>query len=98
MLVRVLIVAVTAPWIIIVGALRLVVGLVRLPWKLRAITNDRLVCPDGHPNSVMGRWSCRCGADYLGHVFGPCPVCGMPAGWVKCERCGLAIRSPWKDD
>jgi hypothetical protein len=73
------------------------VSLLRLPGRLRAMHAAVLECPAGHPNPVMGRWTCGCGATYLGHAFGPCPICGLPAGWVDCERCGLAIRSPWKE-
>ncbi len=86
------------PWTLLVAGVRLTANLLGLPARLRSMTAGTLVCPAHHPNALMGRWTCACGATYLGHVFGPCPVCGMPAGWVKCERCGLAIRSPWKDD
>lgn len=96
MLVRVVVFLLTAPWIVLAAVVRAVVGLVRLPRRIQARSADQLFCPDGHSNPVMGRWSCRCGANYLGHAFGPCPVCGFPAGWIRCEVCGLAIRSPWK--
>lgn len=96
MIVRALLFLLTAPWMVLVALARGALGLARLPGQLRARSADHLLCPDGHPNPVLGRWTCRCGAAYLGHAFAPCPVCGLPAGWVRCEVCGLAIRSPWK--
>jgi hypothetical protein len=97
MLARLLLFCVTLPWVITFALLRLLIALLRWPSRYRARNADVLRCAAGHPNNVMGRWTCSCGATYLGHVFGPCPICGMSAGWVRCERCDLAIRSPWKD-
>ncbi len=97
LLLRLVAVLVTLPWAIVVALLRVVVALVRFPAAFRAKRAEFLLCPSGHRNQVFGRWTCGCGAAYLGHAFGPCPVCGMPAGWVRCEVCGLALRSPWKD-
>lgn len=89
---------VTLPGWVLVGIVRAVIALVRWPWQLRLKTADTLLCPAGHGNPVMGRWNCTCGATYAGHAFGCCPICHMPAGWLRCEACGLAIRSPWKND
>lgn len=97
MFLRALLVLLAAPWAMCWGAWRGLVHLVHLPRRLRAMGAGTLTCPSGHVNSVMGRWTCSCGAVYLGHAFGPCPVCGMPAGWISCARCGLTIRSPWTD-
>lgn len=96
LLVRLLAAVVALPWIVLVGAVRVVVAVIAWPWRLRARAAAVIVCPAGHANAVMGRWTCSCGAVFLGHVFGPCPICGMPAGWARCETCGLAIASPWK--
>lgn len=89
---------VTLPGMILAGFVRLLVALLSLPWQLRAKTAATLRCPGGHSNPVMGRWNCTCGATYAGHAFAPCPVCRLPAGWMRCEACGLAIRSPWKNE
>lgn len=94
---RILLTLLAAPWILLAGAARLALRAAGLPRRLRAMASDSIRCPDGHANPLMQRWSCRCGAAYLGHAFGPCPICGAVAGWIRCERCGLAIRSPWKD-
>ena len=95
---RILVALLALPWTLLTGAVRLAARLAKLPRLVRAKNADHVVCPDGHPNAVMGRWACKCGANYLGHAFGPCPVCGAPAGWLRCETCGLAIRSPWKEN
>lgn len=86
------------PWTIAFALVRLVTSILWLPRKLRAKSSNVIRCQSGHPNPVMGRWTCGCGAVYLGHAFGPCPICGLPAGWVRCEVCGLALKSPWKGD
>lgn len=93
---KVLLGVVIAPFALIGAVVRGGVGIIR--WLRRLVAGARItiVCPVGHPNRLEGRWSCGCGASYLGHAFGPCPICGLPAGFVSCERCGLAIRSPWK--
>lgn len=90
--------ALALPWTIAFAVMRLTVAILRWPRVHRAKSASVICCPSGHPNPVMGRWTCSCGAAYLGHAFGPCPICGMPAGWMRCEVCGLALRSPWKDD
>lgn len=87
-----------APWMLLHVMVRACLWLWRLPRRLRAMRADELPCPDGHPNPVMGRWTCGCGGTYAGHAFAPCPLCRMPAGWMRCVQCGLSIRSPWKDD
>mgnify|MGYP000907691071 CR=1 FL=1 len=94
---RILAVTLALPWMVVVAVGRFVLAALKLPWQLRAKSADVLLCGAGHANPTHGRWTCGCGAVYLGHAFAPCPICGMPAGWVKCETCGLAIRSPWKD-
>lgn len=86
------------PWTVFVGVVQLVAKALGLPTRLTLMTATTMQCPAHHPNAVMGRWTCACGANYLGHAFEPCPICHMPAGWMRCEKCGLAIRSPWKDD
>jgi hypothetical protein len=95
---RLLTAVLALPWTLAIGAVRLLITVVTFPWRVRARAAVTIDCPAGHPNTLMGRWSCSCGAAYMGHVFGPCPICGMPAGWMRCEVCGLAIRSPWKDE
>ncbi len=97
LVVRVVLFSLALPWVLVVAAWRFIVAVLRLPWQLQAKSADMLLCPAGHPNPTHGRWTCSCSAVYLGHMFAPCPICGMPAGWVRCEVCGLAIRSPWKD-
>lgn len=98
MVVRAILFLLALPWTLVHWAVRACLRLYRLPRRLRAMKADELPCPDGHPNPVMGRWTCGCGATYAGHAFGPCPVCHQPAGWMSCGRCGLALRSPWKED
>lgn len=97
MLLRIILVLLAGPWIIAAVFVRACFALVRLPGRLGAGVAVSVGCPVGHPNALHGRWTCGCGAMYLGHAFAPCPVCGLPAGWMRCETCGLAIRSPWKD-
>lgn len=97
LIVRLIAILLALPWTIAFALWRGVVALVRFPGAFRAKRAEVLPCPAGHTNQVFGRWTCGCGAAYLGHAFGPCPVCGMPAGWVRCEVCGLALRSPWKE-
>lgn len=61
----------------------------------RAALAASVVCPNGHPNETVGRWSCAaCGSTYLGWV-GRCEVCGAPAGRIDCSACGVGIRLPW---
>ena len=96
MLARIVVTILTLPWILLVAVVKGIVGVVTLSRRVRTKVAP-LTCPDGHVNNTLGRWSCKCGATYLGHAFAPCPICGMPAGWVPCEVCGLAIRSPWKE-
>ncbi len=86
------------PWVIVVGLVRFVWACVCFPARVAAKASEKLMCPAGHPNALQGRWTCSCGATYLGHAFAPCPICGIPAGFLRCDRCGLAIRSPWKGD
>ena len=59
----------------------------------RVALADVRTCPAGHVNRVEGRWGCRCGAQFVGHAFAPCRVCGSVAGWFPCADCGLAVRS-----
>ncbi len=87
-----------APWTLALSAFRAARFFWRLPRRLRAMKVDELPCPDGHLNPVMGRWTCGCGSTYAGHAFAPCPLCRMPAGWMRCAQCGLSLRSPWQDD
>ena len=65
--------------------------------RFRGVMQDVLTCPDEHPNSVVGRWTCDvCGGDFVGWV-GRCEVCGdESASWFPCERCSLAVRLPWR--
>ncbi len=85
-----------APWVLLVAVVRFVFALLRFPGRVAVRLGDTLPCPVGHPNPLQGRWTCSCGANYLGHAFAPCPICNLPAGFIRCETCGLAIRSPWK--
>lgn len=96
MLLKALLAILTAPWVLLWSGLRMIATTIGLPGRFQAMNADTLFCPDGHPNPLMGRWTCNCGANYIGHAFAPCSICGMPAGWVRCESCSLAIRSPWK--
>lgn len=99
-IVRILFWFVAAPVFAAIGAAvtvsaisRFVTGALRLTRARR----EQLVCPRGHLNEVIGRWSCdACGSEYLGWV-GACEVCrDESADWIPCERCGLAIRLPWR--
>lgn len=98
MLTKLLVGLVALPWTILVGVVRLLLALIQIPWRWHQRSANTLSCPSGHRNAVLGRWTCACGAAYLGHAFGKCPVCRMPAGWMRCEQCGLAIRSPWRNE
>jgi hypothetical protein len=61
---------------------------------LRAFRRE-LRCPRGHAVPVYGVYACgRCGAEYEGAAFAPCPSCGALARYVPCPRCGLAVRDP----
>lgn len=97
-LLRTLLFLLRAPWSVTFLLYRGTVRALRLPGALSARSATELSCPAGHANTVLGRWTCHCGATYLGHAFAPCPCCGAPAGWMKCETCGLALNSPWKND
>jgi len=90
-------VIVEAPWCLVLGAWRALMAPLRLHRALRQLRRglaDELPCPAGHANRLVGRWECRCGYVYVGHVFAPCSSCGQVAGWFPCERCGLGVRSP----
>lgn len=95
---RIVIALIALPATLTVAVVRALVWVIRWPRRVRLRAAATLICPSGHPNPVMGRWTCGCGAAYLGHAFANCPICGMPAGWLRCATCGLAIPSPWKDE
>lgn len=76
----------------VVRLLRLVAQGPRAIRLARAALADARTCPAGHVNRVEGRWGCRCGAQFVGHALGPCPVCGAVAGWFPCVQCGLAVK------
>lgn len=64
--------------------------------RSRAALARTIRCPNGHPNSSIGRFECAsCGATYHGWV-GRCSVCGAGASWIACERCGVGIPLPWE--
>jgi len=77
--------------------------ILRTGWRLtRFLTRSRLAlaneltCPNGHVNSVVGRFECAsCSATYHGWV-GRCEVCGAGAHWFPCEVCGVGIVIPWE--
>lgn len=71
-----------------VQIVRYAAGAVR---ALRSGMAMTITCPVGHRNDLLSRWECRCGATFLGHAFDACPACGLPAGWIACATCGLAI-------
>ena len=95
---RVATVALIAPWVIF--------ALLRRYWRacsnlagfllgLRATFASHLRCPRGHLSSLHGVWECRtCGALFAGWAFQYCRVCGQSCGYVTCEHCGLAVKSP----
>jgi hypothetical protein len=87
------------PFFVAVGLLRLVRFIRR---AFRAVRGFRLglarelPCPNGHKNSVIGRWECgSCKGTYHGWV-GRCEVCGAGASWFPCEKCGVSIKLPWE--
>lgn len=88
------------PVLAVIGAAVAVSSCSRFVSGLRRLARarcDTLVCPRGHANEVIGRWSCdACNSEYLGWV-GACEICrDESADWFPCERCGLAIKLPWR--
>jgi len=62
----------------------------------RAGLAKELICPNGHPNSVIGRWDCgSCKGVYIGWV-GRCTVCAAGASWFPCSACGVSIVLLWE--
>ncbi|MCC6350252.1 MAG: hypothetical protein IT347_11760 [Candidatus Eisenbacteria bacterium] len=64
---------------------------VRSPQVFRTETR----CPRGHRVALHGTYACgRCGAQFEGGAFDPCPGCGALAHHVSCPRCGLSLLDP----
>lgn len=80
-----------AAWFLWRGVAALL-GLPRIVARVRMHVAPELRCPVGHRNSTHGRWECRCGFQYVGHIAAPCPSCGTVAGWFACQRCGLGMQ------
>jgi hypothetical protein len=77
-------------------SLRYLVRVFRWWRAARRAMDDTLICPNGHRNSVIGRFEChRCHAVFHGWIGDPCRICGATSSWSSCEQCGIAIRFPW---
>ncbi|MCC7541323.1 MAG: hypothetical protein IT379_34215 [Deltaproteobacteria bacterium] len=89
--------ALAVPWFalwLLWRGLRSIRRVVRAGLGVRAALADDVVCAAGHRSSALGRWQCRCGFEYAGRAFSPCPSCGEEAGWIRCDQCGLGVRNP----
>lgn len=70
--------------------------LVRAARNFQLALRRELACPNGHTNTVSGRWECAaCKAVYMGWV-GRCDICGAGASWFPCKLCGVSIPLPWE--
>ncbi len=79
----------------LVMIVRAILGLGRSATGARAALSTTIHCPNGHPSQAIGRWRCAaCGGVYHGWV-GRCSMCGLGAGSMSCERCGVSICLPW---
>jgi hypothetical protein len=68
---------------------------VQFALRLPEVLRKEMCCPRGHRVALYGTFGCgRCGAQYEGWAFAPCPSCGALARHVPCPRCGLTIRDP----
>lgn len=91
--IRAVLYVLASPWFAVFYGVRAVRGLGRGIRRLRAgLSDDEVICAQGHRNSVLGRWRCGCGFVFLGRASAACPNCGVTAGWIECDRCGLGVR------
>ena len=90
---KTILVILAAPWAVWWACVSLVRRAVYARRALKAALSPTRSCPVGHPNDLLGRWTCSCSATFLGHAFDACPVCHLPAGWFPCRVCGLAVKA-----
>jgi hypothetical protein len=48
-----------------------------------------LDCECGEAVSLIGKFRCKCGFVYVGHILWKCPVCAAVPRIVRCYACGL---------
>lgn len=95
---RLLVTAIRVTWWIAVtmwlGA-RGILSVLRFGARLPKAFAVSLVCPRGHQLELYGTFKCsRCKAGREGAAFDPCGVCGARASYLRCDRCGLAVKAP----
>lgn len=78
------------------GALRLCLGVARLPGRIRSarrLLGQSITCPwCDEENPLAGRWLCRsCHGQFLGDATAECPVCGATASYIPCRHCHGSI-------